>query len=96
MSRPPSHREQAHKKYCGNCVFAHLVAYKMDLLCFYGDKIEIHGQTRYPVDADHVYLDGNEIGISDEDEYDKVWTERIVDPDDVCDEWQAEDNTSSR
>ena len=90
MTRPESHREQRHTKDCSTCKYARLVAYKLDLLCFHGDTIEIHGQSVYPVESDHVFLDGEEVGILDGDEYSSVWAKRIVDPDEVCDEWEAE------
>lgn len=89
MTRPETHHEQSHVRCCGSCVFSKLVAYKLDLLCFYGDKIEIYGQSEYPVTAPHVYLDGEEVGMLDGDAYDKVWAERVVDSEDVCDEWSA-------
>jgi len=73
-------------------VFARLVAHKLDLLCFHGDVIQIYGQSHYPVAADHVWLAANqeEVGMMEGDEYSKVWAERIVDSDDVCDEWKSE------
>ena len=90
MPRPSSHHEQYHGTCCGNCKFARRVAYKLDLLCFHGDTIEIHGQSKYPVDADHVYLGGDEVGLMDGDAYDSVWAGRVVDSDEVCDEWELE------
>ena len=93
MTRPASHQEQEHRQRCGNCIFSRLVAYKLDLLCFLNDNIEIQGQSHYPVDADHVILDGQDIGILDSGEYDKVWSGRIVDSDDVCDEWEGYEKT---
>ena len=89
MTRPESHREQSHPRRCGNCEFLKLVAYKLDCLCFRGDAIEIHGQSEYPVTADHVYFDGEEVGMLEGDEYSRVWAGRVVSEDDVCDEWQA-------
>lgn len=92
MTRPSTHREQVPEKHCGNCRFSHLVAYKLDLLCFHGDKIEIVGQSGYPVDADYVFMDGDEIGMMDGDEYSRIWAGRIVDGwTEVCDEWQPEE-----
>lgn len=85
--RPGSHREQIPEKCCGNCKHARLVAYKLDLLCFHGDTIEITGQSGYPVDADYVYMNDSEVGLLYGEEYDDVWAGRIVDGDDVCDEW---------
>ena len=68
------------------------MAYKLDLLCFHGDSIEITGQSGYPVDADYVFMDGEEVGMLDGDEYSKVWAGRIVDSCvEVCDEWQPEE-----
>lgn len=93
--RPESHRDQVPEKRCGNCRHSHLVSYKLDLLCFHGDKIQVTGQSRYPVDSDHVLLESvpgwDEVGMLDGDAYSEVWAERVVDPCDVCDEWQEED-----
>lgn len=88
MTRPASHREQPHERGCGNCFFSHLVAYKHNLLCFHGDNIEITGQSLYPVKSDYVLLDGEEVGMMDGDEWSDVWADRVVDCDDVCDEWK--------
>lgn len=65
-----------------------MVAYKLDLLCFFGDSIEARGQSEYPVTADHVALNGEEVGLMDGEEYSRVWAGRVVDSDDVCDEYQ--------
>lgn len=59
----------------------------MDLLCFHGDSIEVNGQSSYPVTADHVYMDGDEVGLKDGSDYDRIWAGRIVNSDDVCDCW---------
>lgn len=73
-----------------NCAFAHLVAYKLDLLCFHGDDIRVFGHSEYPVNADFVQMNGEEVGMMDGEEYSKVWGGRIIDSDDVCDEWKPE------
>ena len=92
MPRPASHRDQTFERSCGNCRFSHLVAYKLDLLCFHGDSIEVTGQSRYPVDADYVLLNGDDVGMMEGDKYDKVWARRVVDPElQVCDEWQPQE-----
>lgn len=88
MPRPETHRQQAHERCCGNCKHCHLVAYKLDLMCFHGDSIEVEGESKYPVSANYVFLDGQEVGLLDGDEYDKVWCGRIIDHDDVCDQWE--------
>lgn len=88
MTRPQSHRAQVPLRRCADCKFANLVAYKLDLLCFHGDDIAITGQSHYPVDADYVELGGENVEMLDGDEYGRVWANRIVDQDDVCDEWQ--------
>ena len=90
MPRPPSHRDQPHDRCCGNCAFAHLVAYKLDLLCFHGDTIEVNGKSEYPVTSDHVFIGRDEVGMMEGDEYSNVWAGRIVDSDEVCDEWKSE------
>lgn len=92
MPRPPSYREQPRDRSCSNCRFCKLVAYKLDTLCFHGDSIEIHGHNEYPVTADWVFIDGNEVGMMDGDEYGRVWAGRVVDGDDICDEWQPEES----
>jgi hypothetical protein len=88
MTLPKSHRSQPHERCCGNCKFAHLVAYKLDLLCFHGDDIKLHGISSYPVAADHVSLRGDAVGMMEGDEYDRVWGTRVTDPDSICDEWE--------
>lgn len=88
--RPESHQHQDHERCCGTCRFAKLVAYKLDLLCFHGDTIELHGTSEYPVTADHVFMDDDEVGMLEGDAYDHVWARRKVDSDDVCGEWQPE------
>lgn len=90
MPRPDSHRSQFHSQCCGNCAFSHLVAYKRDLLCFRGDMIQVTGKSEYPVTAEYVILAGEEVGMMEGDEYSKVWGERVVDSDDVCDHWEQE------
>jgi hypothetical protein len=89
MPRPDSHRYQQHEKCCGNCKFSHLVAYKLDLLCFYGDTIRVIGKSEYPVTADLIQMNGEEVGMMDGEEYSSVWAGRIIDGDDVCDKWEA-------
>lgn len=87
--RPASHREQIPEQRCGNCKFAHLVAYKLDLLCFHGDNIEVTGEVGYPVEAECIDLDGNSVDLMDGEEYSKVWAGRVVNDSDVCDLWGA-------
>ena len=87
MTRPASHASQPHPKSCSNCALSHLVANKLDLLCFHGDNIEVTGHSNYPVTSDYVVMDGEEVGLLEGDEYDRIWSDRIVNPDDVCDEW---------
>lgn len=90
MTRPASHREQEFDRSCGNCFFAHSPEYKRDLLCFFGDKIEIN---RWgfdgKIDKVDVRLDGDDVGLMEGEEYSQVWGGRVVDPvSDVCDEWK--------
>ena len=84
--RPKSHRDQEHMTRCGNCKFAHLVAYKLDLLCFRGDDIQITGKCEYD-GGEHIDFNGDDVAFMEGDQYDKVWGGRVVDPTDVCDEW---------
>lgn len=86
MTRPASHREQCHDRCCGNCVFAHWIAYKPHLLCFHGDYIEEIGHDSHGDEC--ILMDGDEVGMLEGDEYDRVWGGRSVDPDDVCNEWE--------
>jgi len=72
-------------------MFSHLVAYKLDLLCFHGDNIIVFGKSKYPVTSDYVDMNGQEVGIMEGDTYSNVWADRIVDSDDVCDEWTLEE-----
>jgi len=88
--RPPSHREQVHDKCCGNCRHSAVPEYKDDLLCFCGDNVVLRpsgldGEWRTDVE-----LAGDIIGLMDGDEYGEVWGDRVVDADDVCDEWKPE------
>lgn len=90
--RPVSHRDCTPAQTCGNCRFSRLVAGKLDLLCFHGDEIEVAGeQSRYPVNADYVRLNGDNVSYMDGEEYSKVWAGRVVDGcTEVCDEWKPE------
>ncbi len=90
MTRPASHRDQPHERCCGNCKFAHLVAYKHDLLCFHGDNIEVTGTSEYPVASEYVSVNGEEVGLMEGEDYSDVWAGRVVHSDEVCDEWEAE------
>lgn len=96
MSRPASHQSQPHESCCGNCAFAHLIAYKLDLLCFHGDAIEITGKSEYPVSAEFVEMNGEEVGMMEGDAYSKLWADRIVDSDDVCSEWISESSMKTQ
>lgn len=87
MTRPASHRGQPHERCCGNCAFAHLVESKLDLLCFHSDNIRVIGKSEYPVTSEIVELHGEEVGMLEGDEYASIWADRIVDSDEVCDEW---------
>lgn len=87
MTRPKSHRQQIPGKRCENCKFCHRVAYKTDLLCFHGDAIEVIGHYGR---GDHIEINGEEIGLLSGDEYDEIWGGRVVDPDEICDEWEGD------
>jgi hypothetical protein len=91
MTRPPSHRDQPHERCCGNCRFAYLIAYKLDLLCFHSDDIHVLGNSQYPVASVYLNLKGDAVSLMEGDEYDKVWAGRIVDQHEVCDEWTKEE-----
>lgn len=91
--RPESHREQVPDKRCGTCFFAIRPYFKDDLLCFHGDNIEVN-HWRYPAGDQQthtdVFLDGEDVGIMDGEEYSKVWGGRVVDYTDICDEYLAD------
>jgi hypothetical protein len=89
--RPESYSDKPLERCCSTCRFSHLVAYKLDLLCFHGDKIEITGTSEYPVTAHHVMLNGNDdVGMMEGDSYDRIWGSRSVDGEAVCDFWEPE------
>lgn len=87
--RPATHREQIHERRCGNCRFSAVPEYKDHILCFAGDKVEIIPSHLNP-HKPRVILDGENVGLMEGDEYSKVWAGRVVEWDDVCDEWQPE------
>lgn len=59
-------------------------------MCFHGDNYVAHRSNLYSW-ASEVTLEGEDVTIMDGDEFDKVWGGRVVDPDDVCDEWEKDD-----
>lgn len=86
--RPSTHRNQEFAKRCGNCKHCHVVEFKDDSLCFYGDNAKI-----IPSDLrdywSEVELDGLDVGIMEGEEYSEVWAGRVVsDWCDVCDSWE--------
>lgn len=86
--RPPSHREQIHSRGCWNCLYSHIPEYKDHLLCFHGDSYF----ARPSCVRDYwsqVELDGRDLCCVEGEDFDKVWGGRVVNPDDVCDEWEA-------
>lgn len=53
------------------------------------------GKSDYPVTAEFIEFNGEEVGMLDGDAYSNgVWGGRIVDSDDVCDQWQREETQS--
>jgi hypothetical protein len=91
MVRPATHKHQQFQKCCATCKHSRVVAYKLDLLCFFGEAdISIHGSESYPVEADCVFLGQDEVGLMEGDQYDRVWADRVVDPDDICDQWESD------
>lgn len=88
--RPQSHREQIPEKRCGNCKHGLVPEFRDNLLCFHGDKIET--KPGLSAGTTEVWLNGEDVGTMDGDEYDQVWAGRLVDWDDVCDEWEEEMN----
>lgn len=92
--RPESHRSQEHVKRCGNCVYSAWPECKDHLLCFHGDKLEL-GTSSYSY-QNHVVLDGKDVGFMEGDEYDKVWGGRVVEDDDICNEWRPRGDNQSK
>jgi len=88
--RPATYNDTAPERCCSNCRHAHLIAVKLDLLCFHGDTIEVTGHQEYPVRADHIDMGGEEVGMLEGDAYSKVWAGRIIDSDAICDQWEPE------
>lgn len=87
--RPKTYNDTGERS-CSNCRHSHLVSYKLDLLCFHGDEIEVTGHQEYPVIADHIQMAGEEVGMLEGDAYDKVWAGRIVDGGAICNQWEPE------
>lgn len=92
MTRPQSFREQIPERRCGNCRFAAIPEYKNDLLCFFGDNVEIE-QSDCNRNKSVVTMNGDHVGLLDDEEYDPVWATRVVDCTDVCDEWKTKEPT---
>lgn len=90
--RPESHREATPRECCGNCVHGVYPKYKDHLLCFFGDEIEIVDSTGEK-DSGYVILDGVEVGLTEGDEYDKIWAGRVTNWCDVCDEFKERSGT---
>lgn len=87
--RPSSHREQSHDRCCGTCRHSAVPEYKDHLLCFHGDDVVFRGPGLRAGTVD-VILNDDSVGLMEGDEYDHVWGGRVVDTDDVCDEWEQE------
>lgn len=83
--RPKSYREQNPEKCCANCYFAKLIPTKDDMLCFYGDKIEIE-ESIFFGSGEYIILDGVDISLLTDEEYATVWGGRVVDRENICDE----------
>jgi hypothetical protein len=81
--RPSSHREQIPEQRCGNCRLAHLVR-REHLLCFHGDNVSTR-KWDYGTD---VILNSQDVDLLEGDEFDELWAGRVVEPSDVCDEWE--------
>lgn len=90
--RPETHRHQVPPRRCGNCRHGIRPEYKDHRLCFLGDAY-----TTYPAataDCLEVSLGETIVGLTDGDEYDRIWGGRVVDDTDVCDCWLADDGPS--
>lgn len=91
MTRPISHRSQEHPRRCGNCRHCHMPTFQVHWMCFCGDNYVARRSPVYSWQSD-VVLDGEDVSLLQGDEFDKVWGGRVVDPDDICDEWEGVDS----
>ncbi|HUE70857.1 MAG TPA: hypothetical protein VMP01_08200 [Pirellulaceae bacterium] len=62
---------------------AHLVR-RQHLLCFHADNVATR-KWDYGTD---VILDGQDVDLIEGEDFDDVWARRVVDPSDVCDQWE--------
>ncbi len=88
MTRPASHRTQRHPHDCGSCKYSAYPEYKEHLLCFHGDKAKIIPSSLREWWSD-VIFNNRPVGLMEGDEYDEVWAGRVVEEEDICDEWEA-------
>jgi hypothetical protein len=92
MAKPPSHSEQLPKQMCGNCRHSVVEARYRDLFCMRNEKWQVTGNSKYPVTATYIAVDGEEITCMEGDQYNKVWARCVVDYTDICDEWESEND----
>ncbi len=78
---PSTHREQIPDQRCGNCRMPQLVG-RQHLLCFHGDNVTTR-KWDYGTD---VILDDQDVDLIED--FGEVWASRVVEPTDVCDQWQ--------
>lgn len=84
--RPRSHRSQEHARRCGNCIHAHRVECRGDLLCFHGDEYVVQPSCFF-AGRTAVLLHGEPVSLMGGEEYSTLWGSRVVTESDVCDEW---------
>ena len=86
--RPESYHEQEPEKRCGNCRHYAFVRWQEDDLCFSGDS-SAHIVRCDDEKGDLVQFDSRYLEIFQPEEYSDVWSERVVDSNGVCDNWEA-------
>jgi hypothetical protein len=60
-----------------------VLAYKLHLLCFRGDDIKVTKK-----EQDIVYMDGIQINAMWGEVYNDILQDRVVETDNICDEWR--------
>lgn len=91
MAKPPSHREQIPERRCANCRHSVVEVRYRNLYCMHGENWQIIGTSGYPTAAKYIAIEGEDIAYLEGAAHAKIWARCNVDPEDICDEWEAED-----
>lgn len=87
MTRPQSHRSPpTPERCCAKCRYGLIPEYKEHRLCFYSDEIYFTPSCLREYWWD-ISFNGENVGLLDGDAYDEVWGGRVVEGEDVCDEF---------